>query len=457
VIKKATDDRMSTDLSRADAQAPQAIDNPFDQCGLGVAGDEIPRHQPGEPPPQKFTFAIYLLIVLLGALAGLGPFAIDMYLPSFSAIASDLHSSLPAVQRTLSAYFVGIALGQLIYGPASDRYGRTKPLYVGLVVFALASIGCAFATSITQLVVLRFLQALGGCAEMVIARAVVRDRFSPRDSIRVFSGLVLVMGIAPILAPLLGGWIVTYWSWRAIFYFLGGFAIALLVLAVVMLPESHPVNRRTPLSVGGTLATYRMLLRDRLFMGYTLVVSFQLAALFAYVGGSPLVFMEIFHVSPTHFGWFFGANAAGLIAASQVNGYLAHHGADPHRVLGTALTVATLGATSLLIFVLTGVGGFWPIYFSIFTCLASCGFIFANATVLAMAKHGKHAGNASALLGCIQFGISGLGGFAVSAFQHHSALPMAITLFACIAIALAILVSMRAEPVEAGAVVAEAH
>src|SRR5690606_3765233 len=179
-----------------------------------------------EPSVRRFDAATYVLIALLGAMSAIGPLAIDMYLPSFPAIAREMGTNVAGIEQTLAAYFIGLSLGQLFYGPLADRFGRKAPLYLGLGVFAAASIGCALAGSVAALSALRFLQALGGCAQMVIARAIVRDRFDERDAVRVFSALILVMGVAPILAPLLGGWFVVYLGWRSIFWFLAAFAAA---------------------------------------------------------------------------------------------------------------------------------------------------------------------------------------------------------------------------------------
>ena len=412
----------------------QQLDDPTEDALIGATVDApIDR-----ATPTHFTAAIYGLIFLLGTLAAMGPLAIDMYLPAFRTIGAELGATESVVQRTLAAYFVGLAFGQLVYGPAADRWGRKRPLYVGLVMFSVASVGCALVHSVNALIALRFLQALGGCAEMVIARAIVRDRFAPRDAIRVFSGLVLVMGVAPIVAPLMGGQIVLHLGWRAIFWTLAGVAIVALAIVVTLLPESLPPGRRVRESPGGIARIYGRLLRDRPFMAYALVTGVTSAALFAYVGGSPLVFMKLYGVSERHFGWFFGANAFGLIGMSQVNGQLIRRGADPRRVLRRALIVACAGGAAMLAIALTGVGGFPLLYASIFTVMSSCGFIFPNATALAMAPHGRHAGNASALLGFIQFALSGLGGFAESAAHGASALPMAATICGCTALGLTI-------------------
>ncbi|MGC4031187.1 MAG: multidrug effflux MFS transporter [Tepidisphaeraceae bacterium] len=300
------------------------------------------------------------------------------------------------------------------------------------------------------LIGLRMLQALGGCAEMVIARAIVRDKFAPRDAVRVFSGLVLVMGVAPILAPLTGGWLVGHHGWRAIFWALAASAIAIFLVIAFFFRESLPPERRVKDSPAGIARVYGALLRDVPFMAFAAVTGLVSAALFVYVGGSPLVFMKIYGISETHFGWFFGANAAGLIGMSQVNGALVHRGYSPGKLLKIALVVSTLSASAMLAVAVTGVGGFWALYATIFTCLACCGFIFPNATALAMAPHGKRAGGASAMLGFVQFLLSGIGGFSVSEIGATTPKPMAALMFAFTAAAL--LVSLLASRRVAGSI-----
>ena len=377
-----------------------------------------------------------LLVVLLGALSGIGPLAIDMYLPSFPSIAAEFGTSVSAVERTLATYFIGLSLGQLVYGPLADRFGRKRPLYVGLLIFLLTSVGCAFATSVEALAALRFFQALGGCAQMVVARAVVRDLFEERQAARVFSALILVMGVAPIVAPVLGGWLVVTLGWRSIFFALAAFAGACLV-ATIFLPESLPVARRRRRSLRETLIVYLGLLRHRAFMVHTLAGSLASAALFAYIGGSPFVFMELYQVPEDQFGFYFGANAFGLIVASQFNGALTHR-LSPQRIVRGALVVATIAGLALLTTAVTGLGGFVGVLAPLFVLVSSLGFILPSSIALAMAPHGEHAGSASAVYGFLQFLLSGAGGLIVGAFHDDSAVPMAVVIAASIITAMAI-------------------
>lgn len=383
------------------------------------------------------------LILLLGSLAAMGPLAIDMYLPTMPSIAVSLHTDMASVQRTLSSYFVGLAIGQLIYGTLSDRLGRKRPMLFGLIVFALASVGCALATSVQALIVLRFLQALGGCAEMVISRAVVRDRFDGRESTRVFASLMLVMGAAPIVAPLMGGFFVAHGGWRVSFWLLASVACVCFISVCVNLRESLPPSRRLVHGPSEISRVFASLLRHKHFMAHTLASSLLLTGLFAYVGSSSFVFIELFHVSPQWFWAIFGANAAGLIASSQISGRLSQR-IVPHIILRRALFVAVIAGFVLLLSstIAWPDGLHWMHYASFFPALfiymSTAGFIFPSATALAMGPQGHVAGNASALLGFLQFLISGFGTWLVSVLHDGTARPMALLMLSAAALALLI-------------------
>lgn len=378
--------------------------------------------------------------LFLGTLAALGPLAIDMYLPAFGKIAAGLGTDKAGMQRTLASYFVGLAVGQLIYGPVADRYGRKRPLMFGLAVFAVTSAACSMAWSVQSLMALRVCQALGGCAEMVIARAIVRDVFDDKDSARVFAALVLVMGLAPILAPLMGGFIAMYIGWRWIFGVLCLAGIVLFFSTLFFYQESLPIERRQRHSARELLGVYGHLLLHRQFMAYTISTGFVLAALFAYVGGSPLVFQGIYHIPENRFALYFGPIAAGIIGMSQVNGRLVSK-FDLRTLLRVGHVVNVCAGAALLVTASTGLGGFWGIYVPLWFSIASAGLVFPNATVLAMSPHGRNAGNASAVLGSVQFGVSAIGGMVVSAFQndaHPSPMPMAVAICGCTALAFVI-------------------
>jgi DHA1 family bicyclomycin/chloramphenicol resistance-like MFS transporter len=384
---------------------------------------------------------VFWLTIYLGTLAGLGPLAIDMYLPAFPRIAQAFGVGVPDVQKTLASYFIGLAVGQLFYGPLADRLGRKPALFLGLGLFALASLGCATARSVGALAALRFIQALGGCAEMVMSRAIVRDLFDDRQSTKVFSSLVLVMGVAPILAPMLGAFLSVHLGWSSIFWAHTAAGIGGLLSTAFFFRESLPPARRIRQTVSEIIATYFELLTHREFMLQAMTVSIGMAALFAYVGGSPYVFEKIFHITEGHFGFYFGPIAVGIIGMSQVNGRLANH-FDIRAILRNALVVGAIAGVILIIDAMTSFGGFWGIYIPLWMFMASMGFVFPNTTVLAMSPHGRIAGNASAVLGFLQFGVSAVGGLLVSAWQgaqtSPTPIPMAATIAICMAAALVI-------------------
>ncbi len=400
--------------------------------------------------PTPGSTAYYRLAITLGALTAMGPLAIDMYLPAFPTIARELSSTPAALEVTAAVYFVGLAAGQAIYGPLSDRFGRTRPLYFGLALFVLASIGCAYARSVPQLVTMRLIQALGGCAEMVVARAMVRDYFDQRDSIRVLSLLILIMGLAPILAPLVGGQLLIRLGWRSIFLALAAYAVLCLVAAVTTLGESLPPERRRRDSAADVARVYWRLLRDRTFMAYVLCGSLSIAGMFAYIAGSPFVFIELFNVPADRYGLLFGTNAFGLILASQINGRLARR-MPPDRIVRVVLPVTAVASLTLLANAVTGIGGFVGLLVPLFFCVASVGFILPNTIVMAMALHGPVAGSASALLGMVQFGLGALAGAAVSAFNNGTAVPLGGVVAVCGVGALVVFVMRPLVPQQTGA------
>lgn len=369
------------------------------------------------------------MLILLGAVIAIGPLSIDMYLPGLPAIEKSLAGQPGSAEFTLAGFFVGLALGQLFYGPLSDRFGRKKPLLAGLVIYVAASCGCALAGSVTELVAWRFLEALGGCAGMVVVRAVVRDRCTAREAAQAFSMLMLVMGVAPILAPLAGGWIVAGLGWRAVFVTLAVFGVVLMA-AIWRGLEDVARARPVPLSFAQVGRDYAALLNSRSFLGYTLIGGLAFAGMFAYIAGSPFVLMEIYGVPPEYYGWLFGLNALGLICAGQLNARFLKN--TPLTVLlrralwGPALAGLMLAGAALagwlpLVLVL---GGF-------FVYLAGLGFIGPNSTAAAMATHGQQAGAASALMGSLQFGLATLAGALVGMLHDGSARPLMLVMVLC--------------------------
>ncbi|MCK7477226.1 MAG: multidrug effflux MFS transporter [Candidatus Moduliflexus flocculans] len=341
--------------------------------------------------------------MILGALIAFAPMSIDMYLPSLPTISAEFGTEPAAAQFTLASFFIGLALGQAFHGPLADRFGRKPPLYAGLALYVAASVGCALAPDIATLTVLRFVQAVGGCAGVVIARAVVRDRFDARTSARVYSLLMLVMGLAPILAPFAGGWILALAGWRAIFAVLALLGLACLLATWRYLPETRPADTFASHGIGATLRVYAELLRDRGFLGYALSRGFAQAGMFAYITGSPHVFIELYEVPAQAYGWLFGLNALGLIASSQLNRrLLLRHSAD--AILRRANRTTVLLGLGLLAVAASGWGGLPALLIPLFGYLASLGFTAPNAWPTALAHQGARAGGASALIGTCNSG-----------------------------------------------------
>lgn len=411
-----------------------------------ASGPADPTNPASPTLPTSLTRpAYYRLAVVLGALTAMGPLAIDMYLPALPTIARDLETSAASVQVSLAVYFIGIAFGQAFYGPVSDRSGRKPALYFGLTLFVVASIGCALADSPRTLIAFRFLQALGGCAPLVIPRAVVRDHFDQVGSVRMLSVLILVMGLAPILAPLVGGQLLVNFGWRSVFWVLAGYGAAWLTIVAFWLPESLPIERRRrqPLSV--VLGVYGRLLRDRVYLGYVLTGAMVFSGLLAYISGSPFVFIELFDVPPERYGLYFGTNAIGIISASQVNRWLAHR-FDADRVVGAIVPIAMAAGFLLLLNAYTGFGGFAGILVPLWVFIACHGFVMPNTTALAMAPHGSVAGSASALLGTLQFVLGATAGALVGAWSNGTAVPFAAVIAGCGAAAFVAYRTIPAQP-----------
>jgi len=361
------------------------------------------------------------LIVLLGTLAALGPFSIDTYLPAFPRIAADFGTDVGRIGLSLSSYFLGICIGQLAYGPLLDRYGRRTPLLWGLALYAVASLLCAVAPGVDSLVALRFLQALGGCAGMVAGRALVRDLF-PDEAAEVFSSLMLVMGIAPVVAPTLGGFLTAAFGWRFIFAFLALVAAALWWAIAAKLPTVQGPDPGQSLHPGPVLREYVAIFEERDFLVWGLSGSLISAGLFAYLAGCPAVYMGVLGLSSTAFGWVFAINALGLVGGSQANRWLL---ARRPTAWITTRVLWTQAAASLLL-VGSGWWGFAPgIYLGAFVFLTGLGFAFPNTSALAMRPFGARAGAASALIGSLGMACGALVSGFVSLLPSGTALPMA--------------------------------
>mgnify|MGYP002623347241 CR=1 FL=1 len=344
------------------------------------------------------------LVLALGTLVALGPLTIDMYLPALPAIASWFDSTDAQVQLTLTGTLAGLSLGQLVIGPVSDTVGRRPPLLVGLALHVTASVLCAVAPNIVVLGALRVVQGLGIATTGVVTMAVVRDLFSGNAFARLVSRLMLVMGVAPILAPTLGSAVLSGTDWRGVFLTLAGFGVLLVAVAATRLPETLPAERRRRGGARDTLRVYRSLLTDRIFVGMTLVAGAAMGALFAYVSGSSFVFQQHYGLSEQQFGLAFGAGAVGLIAASQFNVLLLRRYA-PQQILRTALAAGAAAGVALVAISATGLGGLPSLMAALWAVLAAAGLCLPNAPAVALSRHGAAAGTAAAMLGAVQFGV----------------------------------------------------
>mgnify|MGYP000477663266 CR=1 FL=1 len=370
------------------------------------------------------------LILILGAIAALGPLSIDTYLAAFPEIKRDLNTEINYVSLTLTAYFIGIAIGQLINGPILDRYGRKRPLIIGLSLYFFATLACSTANSIEVLIALRFLMALGGSVGMVATRAIIRDNFEHNDIARAFSALILIMGVAPILAPMLGGLILKSFGWRPIFWFLSGYVLLILLSIIFLLRESKEKDPAVSLNPSTVLFNYIELLKKPRFLLYALAGMTGMAAMFTYISASPFVIREVLVFDEIYFGWIFGSNALGYIGASQLNRYLLKSH-DIRKVSKVVAIIFGISGSLLLLQVLTGLS--FPLVFLInqFVFLSMLGFINPNMQALALEPFPKQAGIASALLGAIRMLMGTLASGLVSLWHDGSALPMASIMAFC--------------------------
>lgn len=368
-----------------------------------------------------------LTVVVLALLTAFGPLSIDMYLPAFGDIAQSFSTESNRVELSLTSFFLGLFIGQLLYGTASDRFGRKPPLYFGLVLYIITSIACAFAPNLESLIVLRFLQAIGSCAGLVIARAMVRDLYTPQASAQVFSFLILVMGIAPILAPLAGAYVTAAFGWQAIFVIVAALAVACLAIVHVRLPETRLPN--TAVRIRSSLPIYWSVLKDPSFLRYSLSGGIAQSGLFAYITASPLVFIEHFGLSPTHYSWLFGANAVGIIGMAQFNAWILRR-RDSRKILNKSLPI--LGIISLML-ITAGWNDFGlvGVLVPLFLYVSTLGMVFPNAMAGALAEQQERAGSASAVTGSLQFLIAGIISALVSVLGHYHPLAMLFVMGSC--------------------------
>lgn len=389
-------------------------------------------HAPAPSPSTAAAPIPFGTILLLGGLTAFAAFSIDLYIPALPAIAREFDVGLGLTQKTMSVFFLGMALGQLIYGPLSDRIGRRPPLLIGCVVYLLASLGCAAAASLDMLILGRLGQALGACAGVVVARAVVRDRCDTQQSARLFSLLTLVLGVAPMLAPSAGAWLLHAFGWRPIFWVLAAFGALLGACVWRWLPESRSPATAAVAAAESPLASYRALFGNRRLMGFLLCGAFNGGALFTYVAGAAPLFIAHYRVSPAMFGWIFAFNAAGLIAASQVNRWLlTRHPAA--RIMALGSLGASIGGVVLVVLALTGWGGIAAMMMAIFAALASYGFVSANSVALALGLDPARAGAISAAIGAASFAFGAAASATAGLLDDGTPLPMAAVMAGCFA------------------------
>jgi DHA1 family bicyclomycin/chloramphenicol resistance-like MFS transporter len=402
-----------------------------------VADPALDSGSESSPAPlgDSFVGRRYLkLVVVLGALMAIGPLTIDAYLPALPQLSTDMGASDAQVQLTITGLLLGLGLGQLVIGPLSDALGRRRPLLFGLAAHAVLSVLCAVAPSIELLTVTRVLQGLGGAAVAVVAMAIVRDLFTGVRAAQLLSRLILVLGVAPILAPSLGSALLTFTSWRGIFVALAVTAVALWVLAWRALPETLPPARRRPGTVRGTLGSYRLLFRDPTYLVMVAVAGLMFATLFAYIAGAPFILQGRYGLSAQEFGLAFGANAVGLIAMTQLNPVLVGR-FGPVRVMSASVLIAVAGAGALLATTTTGFGGLGGFLLPLAVIVSAAGLSMPNAPAIALSRHGTMAGAAAAVLGAGQFMIGGFVSPLVGALDDGDGVAMAAVILGTTAIA----------------------
>lgn len=367
---------------------------------------------------------------ILGTLIALGAFGIDTYLPAFPAIAKSLGVTEGQVQLSLVSYFIAMAAGQMIYGPLSDRIGRRLPLQIGLTLFTVASAGAAMTSSIEALVALRFIQGLGACAGMVLSRAIVRDLKSGEEAARLFALMLLVLGVSPIVAPLLGSALLSFMPWQALFWFQAGLGVLAIAMTARFLGETHPPEKRETAKLGPLLRTYGLLLRDRRFILPVLVGGFSQSVMFAYLATSPFLYMTLYKVHPSWYSILFAINAIGLIGTAQGNIYLIRRFGTT-KLVQFATTIQTASAGVLLTSVLLGFDSLLLTGICLFLCLGVQGLIGPTTGMLSLEPYPEMAGAASAVSGTLQFALGALSGSLVSVLFNGTAAPFAVVITGC--------------------------
>ena len=380
----------------------------------------------------------FSLILVLGSLIALGPFSIDMYLPGFSAIAKDLDTTVNNVSLSLSSYFIGISAGQLLYGPLLDRFGRKKPLYIGLLVYILASLCCVFVTDIDSFIVLRFIQAVGSCAASVAAMTMVRDLFPVSETPKVFAKLMLVLGLSPMLAPTIGGYVTADFGWHAVFIILTLMGVAILAATKFALPSNYKPDTTISLKPKPILNNFWMVLKEPQFYTYAFTGAVAFAGLFTYVAGSPMIFMDIYKVDEKTYGWIFALLSVSFIGSSQLNSMLLKKYTS-EQLIRAALISQSIISIIFLIGVMNDVFNLYGIIAMFFLFLSCLGLSNPNTAGLALARFEKNAGSASAMMGASQMILGSIASIAVGIFVKNSMVPITVILLVSSIVALVIL------------------
>ena len=383
-----------------------------------------------------------LLILILGLLSAIGPFSIDMYLPGFPVIAESLNTTVDRVAYSLSSFFIGLCAGQLIVGPLLDRFGRKKPLCIGLVLYIIASIGCSLATTVEALIAFRFVQALGCCVGMVAPNAMVRDIFPVTENAKVFSLLILILGVSPILAPTVGSYVVAASGWPMVFTVLAVVTTLILGVVIFWLPESKGADSSISLKPKPIIVGYANVIKKPQFTTYAFAGAIASAGLFAYLAGSPFVFMELYEVSEQQYGWIFALIAAGLIGSSQFNNFILKRYSSA-QIIRLVLLIQSLLGLLLVMGTILGMLGLSSTIFLMFLFLSCQGFTFPNTAALALAPFTTGAGSASALMGALQMAFGALASALVGLFFNATALPMVAIMASCSTLGLLILLTGR--------------
>ncbi|WP_114749995.1 multidrug effflux MFS transporter [Pleomorphovibrio marinus] len=381
---------------------------------------------------------LFTLILLLGSLSTISPFSIDMYLPGFPAIASSLGTSIARVQLSLTSYLVGIAVGQLFYGPLLDRFGRKKPLYVGLVIYILSSFACAAVSTVDELIYLRFIQAIGGCAGMVAAQTLVRDLFPVNKIAQAFAYLTLVIAVSPMIAPTVGGYLTAHLDWHYLFIVLGAITTVILIFTKLYLPPGLPPDPSISLKPLKVFHKYVYVLKNKQFLTYILVGGIAGAAPFAYIAGSSDVFINLYGLSETTYGWIFAFLAVAMIGSTQLNHILLKKFSN-QLIIRVALSYQVVLGVILVLGIYYDWFSVWVFVGMLFVFLTGHGLSIPNSAALSLAPFSQNAGSASAMMGFMRMAIGGLVTALVSIFHDGSALPMVLLMAFCIAGGLLIL------------------